>query len=196
MGLVLSLGMLAVVFGGIGYYLYSVVVGAKKTWNDRVASVARAQGARVQPGAHGFAQVLVDRPDGSAAAFVNNMVASEPALAPHLRGYNTNGWLTIVCKRYVAGAGPGFLVHAGAARGSFALGDPAFDAGHHVRALTSAERIAQVWSPRAREIMQRSGRGFQVASGGQAITIVTRGVAEDARQVLDMLELAHELARA
>lgn len=195
MGFVVSMGMLAVVFGGVGYYLYSVVVGAKSTWNQRVAAPARAHGVRVAPGAHGFEQLFVDRPDGTATAFVNNGVASEPTIAPHLRRYNTNGWLTIVTKRYVSGEGPGFAVVSGRAPGSFPLGDPAFDATHHVGAFAAAERLAAVWSPRAREIMQRSGAAFEVVSGGQAITIVSRGVVEDARAVLDMLELAHELAR-
>lgn len=196
MGLLLAMGLLGLVFGGIGYYLYSVVVGAKQSWNQKVAEPARASGVRVLPGAHGFAQLCVDRPDGPATAFVNNLVASEPSVAPLLRHFNTNGWLTIVTKPYVAGVGPGFLVQKGVAPGSLPLGDPAFDSTHHVRAVAAPERIPQVWSPHARELMQRSGSRFQVVSGGRAITIVARGVVEDARLVLDMMGLAHELARA
>ncbi|MFT3712425.1 MAG: hypothetical protein QM817_32660 [Archangium sp.] len=160
-----------VAFAFIGKYLYGVLIGAAQAWNQKVVPAAQQAGVRIGPGQHGFQQLLSDRPDGVATAFVNNGVASEASVAEHLRGYNTNAWLTVVTKPYVAGSGPSFTASAGKALPDF-------------------------WSPKAKELMQRSGSRFEVVSGGQRITIVTTGVVEAPNEVIDMLELAHELAVA
>jgi hypothetical protein len=167
--------IVTVVFGllfwAIGKYLYGVVVGAKQAWNEKVVPAARQAGLRIEPGAHGFLQLVSERPDGNATAFVNNGVAAEASVAGHLRGYNTNAWLTVVTRPYVSGTGPSFTT-------------------------TSRTPPPAFWSTRAKELMQRSGSRFEVVSGGQRITIVTQGVVESPVEVNDMLELAHELAQA
>lgn len=161
-----------VAFAFIGKYLYGVLIGAAQAWNQKVVPAAQQAGVRIGPGMHGFQQLISERPDGVATAFVNNGVAAEtPDLAKHLRGYNTNAWLTVVTRPYASGSGPSFTASVGKA-------------------------LPEFWSPKARELMQRSGSRFEVVSGGQRITIVTTGVVEAPNEVIDMLELAHELCVA
>lgn len=169
MGLLIVMVVFGLLFGVIGKYLYGVVIGAPQAWNEKVVPVAKQAGVRIAPGQHGFQQLISERPDGNATAFVNNGVASERSVAEHLRSYNTNAWLTVVTKPYTSGAGPEF-------KASASQPPPAF------------------WSEKAKELMKRSGGRFEVVSGGERITIVTRGVVEAPQQVIDMLELAHELA--
>ncbi len=169
MGLFVVVLVFGLMFAAIGKYLFGVLIGAAKAWNEKVAPVARQAGVRIGPGLHGFQQLISERPDGSATAFVNNGVAAEKSVAGHLRGYNTNAWLTVVTKPYTSGSGPSFQASSG-------------------------RPIPEFWSEKAKELMQRSGGRFEVISGGERITIVTTGVVEAPNEVIDMLELAHDLA--
>jgi predicted PurR-regulated permease PerM len=169
MALLLVMALFGVVFAFIGKYLYGVLIGAAQAWNEKVVPAAKQAGVRVGPGQHGFQQLISDRPDGAATAFVNNGVASEESVAEYLRSYNTNAWLTVVTKPYVGGSGPSFKASAQGALPDF-------------------------WSEKAKELMTRSGKRFEVVSGGQRITIVTTGVVDAPNEVIDMLELAHDLA--
>lgn len=169
MALLIVVVFFGVVFAFIGKYLYGVLIGAAQAWNEKVVAAARQAGIRVGPGQHGFQQLISERPDGAATAFVNNGVAAEKSVAELLRSYNTNAWLTVVTKPYVAGAGPSFKASAQGALPDF-------------------------WSEKAKELMKRSGARFEVVSGGERITIVTTGVVEAPNEVIDMLELAHDLA--
>lgn len=164
------LAVFGLIFLGIGKYLYGVLVGAKQAWNERVVPAAKERGLRTENGAHGFTQLVSEQPDGNATAFVNNGVASEASVAEHLRHFNTNAWLTIVTRPWPGGKGPQFKVD-------------------------SVKDVPASWSPRAKELMQRSGTRFSVVSGGERVTIVTTGVVDKPAEVLDMVDLSHELAK-
>ncbi len=190
--------MLVAVVGGTVWYLVSVTSGAKKKWNESVASQAERIGAEAAAGQFGFAALRFQHDTGPAAAFVLNGLAVEPPIKQLTRPYNTNAWVTTFTKDRPVKGGPAYRVTAGKPNKSqLPTGDPDFDTTHAVEPLlgTAPDAIVSAWTEQARTLMKRSGARFEVMTGGDIITIVTQGVVTEPDAIKDMADLAHELSR-